>query len=430
MKSIPYGVTLAVAVIILAGCGRGSSGKTPTKDSGMQGMAVTDSEIAAVPVAKTAWTCPMHPEVIKDKPGTCPICGMDLERKETTAPHVKNIGLEDLVQPTNGFVVSSVATTVMRRDTVRPELAVFGTVGYDTRLQNTIAARVSGRIERLYVRYRYQHVQHGQRIMDIYSPELETGEQEYLYLLKNDPGNAAMIGAARQRLLLLGVNGAQLEQVARTGKASATLSVFSPYTGHIHEAGNTMPGGSLSGTAGIGMTEELPVKEGMYVEKGQPVFRVFNMDRGWVLLSLYPGQEALVRKGDPVEVVPETAPDKAFAGRVDLVEPVYRQGDWSLTVRIYFDNSRRDIPIGSAVKATIGPAGVTGNWLPKAAVLSLGMDKVVFVRQDSGFRAHQVVTGLESGHRVQILAGLSDHDLVAANAQFLMDSEDFVKVKN
>jgi membrane fusion protein, copper/silver efflux system len=423
-------MTLAVTLVMLASCGGGSSRQTSTADSGMRRMPMTDSEMEVVAAVKAVWTCPMHPEVMKDKPGICPICGMDLVTKEIAAPKGKGLNLEDLLQPANGFVVSAVATTLMRRDTVRPELKVLGIVAYDTRLQNTIAARVSGRIERLYVRFRYQHVHRGQRLMDIYSPELATGEQEYLYLLKNDPGNAAMIEAARQRLLLLGVNGAQLEQIVRTEQASPTLGVFSPYTGHIHEAGNPMPGGSLSVAAEAGMTAELPVKEGMYVEKGQSVFQVFNMDRGWVLLSLYPGQEALVRKGDPVEIVPETAPEKAFAGRVDLVEPAYRQGNRSLTARVYFDNSRRGIPIGSAVKATIRPAGVAGNWLPKEAVLSLGTDKVVFLRQDGGFRAHSVVAGLQSGDRMQILTGLSDRDSVAANAQFLMDSEDFVKVKN
>jgi Cu(I)/Ag(I) efflux system membrane fusion protein len=395
----------------------------------MKGMAMDSGRAAATP-AKEVWTCPMHPEVVKDKPGTCPICGMDLVKKETAAPKVRGIGLEDLLRPADGFVMSSVAVTSISRETVRPELAVLGTVGYDTRLQHTIAARVSGRIERLYVRYRYQHVHEGQRIMDLYSPELATGEQEYLYLLKNDPGNTAMIAAAHQRLVLLGVSEGQLSEAAGTGKASATLGVISPYTGHIHEAGNAMPGGSLNVAPGGGMTEELPVKEGMYVEKGQPVFQVFNMDRSWVLLSLFPGQGALVRKGDPVSVVPETAPDKAFTGRVDLVEPLYREGDRSLTVRVYFDNSSRMIPIGSAVKATIRPAPVAGSWLPKAAVLSLGLDRVVFLQVDGGFRTHKVVTGLSEGDRIQVLSGLSEADAVAANAQFLMDSEDFVKVSS
>jgi Cu(I)/Ag(I) efflux system membrane fusion protein len=320
--------------------------------------------------------------------------------------------------------------TAVRRDTVRPELAVLGTVGYDMRRVNTIAARVSGRIEKLYVHYRYQHVHAGQRIMDLYSPELATGEQELLFLLKNDAGNSAMIAAARQKLLLLGVGEEELESLERSGRPSAVLGVYSNYTGHIHEAGNTMPdaGGGVAVAGPLGMSEELPVKEGMYVEKGQTVFQVFNMDRSWVLLKVYPGDAGLVRKGDLVRVAPETAPDRTFDGKVDEVLPLYGKDEKAMTVRVYFDNSRRDIPIGSQVKATILAGAVGGNWLPSSAVVSLGSDRVVFLRVDGHFRARKVVTGMVSDTRVQVLSGVEPADSVAVNAQYLVDSEDFIKV--
>jgi len=316
---------------------------------------------------------------------------------------------------------AALPVTTMRRETIRPELRVLGSVGYDTRRMNTISARVSGRIERLYVHYRYQPVHEGQRIMDLYSPELETGERDLLFLLKNDPQNTALIDAARQRLLLLGVSSKQLSEVERRGVASPTLAVFSPYSGHIHDAGNAMPESSI--------TEELPIKEGMYVEKGQMIFQVFNMNRSWWLLKVFPGDAAIVRKGDPVQVVPETAPDKAFEGRVDEVLPLYGKDEKTLTVRVYFDNSMPDIPIGSQVKAVIQPDAVAGNWLPATAVLSLGMDRVVLLREAGSFRAHKVVTGLTYKEQVQVLSGLSPTDSVAGNAQFLIDSEDFIKVK-
>ena len=341
----------------------------------------------------------------------------------------KAIGLDVLLRPTDRFVVSSVPLTTMRPDTVQPQLVVLGTIGYDTRLTNTISARVSGRIERLYVRYRYQHIHKGEPLMDIYSPELETGEKEYLFLLKNDPENLVMIRAARQQLLLLGVGERQLDEVARTGRPLPVLTVYSSFSGHIHEAGNSMPEGDR-GMGGRTTTAELSVKEGMYVEKAQAVFQIFDVDQSWVLLSLFPGQEGLVHRGDPVEIVPETVPNKAFKGRVDLVEPLYRQGVRSMTVRVYFDNSRRDIPVGSAVKATIRPASVVGNWLPRDAVLSLGTHRVVFLQQKGGFRAHGVTTGMTEGQRILILSGLGAKDSVAANAQFLVDSEDFIKINN
>ena len=142
---------------------------------------------------KELWTCSMHPEIIRDKPGTCPICGMDLVKKVENSTAINDIQLNDLLQPTDRFVVSSIPVTTIKRSSELIEIDALGTVAYDTRLVNTISARVSGRIEKLYVKYRYQHVMKGERIMDIYSPELLTTEQELLFLIKNDPDNSSLI---------------------------------------------------------------------------------------------------------------------------------------------------------------------------------------------------------------------------------------------
>jgi len=419
------GLLVAAVTGLLPGCGSGSNGGHSGKDSEMKGMKMgSDSAMGGMKMEGDSSMAGMKMDEHQAMKG---MEGMSMLRSSPTAPKLKDIALDDLLRPTDQFVLSSLAVTTLQTDTLQPRLEVLGTIGYDTRLTNTISARVSGRIEKLYVKYRYQHIMKGDRIMDIYSPELQTGEQEYLFLLKNDPGNTTLIDASRQQLLLLGVGERQLAEVTRTGRPSPTLTVYSNYTGHIHDAGNTMPQGDRA-MGGGATTPDLPIKEGMYVEKGQTIFQVFGMQRGWALLNLYPGQEALVRKGDKVEVVPETAPDQAFTGRVDLVEPLYRQGQRQLTVRVNFDNATRDIPIGSAVKATIRTARVTGNWLPKDAVLSLGTRRVVFLRVDGGFRAHPVTTGITEGGRIQILSGLIDQDSVAVNAQFLVDSEDFIKV--
>jgi len=341
-----------------------------------------------------------------------------------------DIRLDDLLQPTDNFVVSSIPVTTLQNEKVSAEVKALGVVSYDTRRVNTISARVSGRIEKLYVHHRYQHIHKGARIMDIYSPELATGQQDLLFLLKNDPGNTAMIEAARQKLLLLGMSEGQLQEVIRTGRPSLTVAVYSNYSGHIHEAGNTMPdaGEPLLRTDVSATMGELPVKEGMYVEKGQTVFQLFNTDKSWVLLQLLP-EQAAVKVGDAVRVVPETAPDRDFRGSIDFIEPVFRKESKTLTARVYFDNSTLQIPIGSQVTATIFPGPVAGDWLPREAVLSLGMDQVVFVRADGGFKTHKIATGMMYRDRVQILSGLTASDSVASNAQYLMDSESFIRIK-
>jgi Cu(I)/Ag(I) efflux system membrane fusion protein len=380
---------------------------------------------------KEEWTCSMHPEIIRDKPGSCPICGMDLIKKVDNAVAINDIQLNDLLQPTDRFVVSSVQVTTLQRKEVPVEVDALGTVAYDTRLVNTISARVSGRIEKLYVKYRYQHIMKGQKIMDIYSPELLTTEQELLFLLKNDPSNASLINAAKQKLLLLGVSQSQLQQIIKSRKPSLTIAVYSNYSGHIHEAGNLMPGASNGEKMDLSrVTEELPVKEGMYVEKGQNIFQLYDVSRSWVLLNIFPEYLSLVKKGDAVRVIPETAPNKDFRAKIDFVEPFYRKENKTVTARVYFNNSQLQIPVGSQVKATIFSNNKEADWIPKDAVLSLGIDNVVFIKESGGFKAHKVGTGLTYQNLVQVISGLNSTDSIAANAQFLTDSESFIKTNN
>lgn len=381
---------------------------------------------------KQLWTCSMHPEIIRDHPGACPICGMDLVKKVDNAVAINNIQLNDLLQPTDRFVVSSIPITTIKKGSETVEVDALGTVAYDTRLVNTISARISGRIERLYVKYRYQHIMKGQKIMDIYSPELLTTEQELLFLLKNDPSNTSLLNAAKQKLLLLGVSETQLNQIISTKKPSLAISVYSNYSGHIHEAGNTMPEENIGGQRMdiSRITEELSIKEGMYVEKGQNVFQIYNVDRSWVLLNFFPEYLGLIKEGDAVMVIPETAPSKKFRAKINFIEPIYRKENKTLTARAYFDNSQMQIPVGSQVKAAIFVNTSESNWLPKDAVLSLGINKVVFIKVSGGFKAQKVEAGLTYNNQIQILSGLNATDSVAANAQFLTDSESFIKVNN
>lgn len=377
------------------------------------------------------YTCAMHPEIVKDKPGKCPICGMDLVKKETTMHMHDSIGLESLLKPTNEFVISSIPLITMQLKEEQIAIEALGNIAYDTRQVGSISSRVAGRIEKLYVRFRYQKVNKGQRIMDIYSPELMTAQQNLLFLLKNDPANTSFIQAAREKLVLLGMSKGQLQQVEQSGKPSLNITLFSNYSGHIHESANKDMNSEKGAMKDISLiTEELPLKEGMYIQKGQTIFSVYNPDHAWATLNIYAEHQALVKVGNTVRLIPETAPDKDFKAVIDFIEPYYRKSSKTQTARIYFDNSSLKIPIGSQVRASISGNTKNAYWLPSAAVVSLGMDKLVFQKSDGGFRAHKIYTGIIYKNHVQVLDGINPADSVAVNAQYLMDSESFIKVKN
>lgn len=374
------------------------------------------------------YTCPMHPQIIRNKSGDCPICGMKLVKKESSNAKRNDIHLESLLKPTNEFVVSTIPVTAMQEKNVAVEINALGSITYDTRYTNTISSRVSGRIEKLFVKFRYEHIHTGDAIMNIYSPELNTAQQNLIFLLKNDPANTNLINASKEKLSLLGMSSSQLNELMRTQKIAYTITVYSPYTGHVHEAGNMNSPGNASSIIDVSQpSEQLSLKEGMYVQKGQPIISVFSTERAWVLLNIYTNDQTLVKPGVAVTITPETAPDKAFKSTISFIEPFYRNGNKTLTARVSFNNANLQLPIGSQVKALISTGIKNKEWLPEDAVLSLGIDKIVFLKEDGGFRAHKIITGITNEDGVQVLSGLSATDKVAANAQYLMDSESFIK---
>ncbi len=380
---------------------------------------------------KQLYTCSMHPQIVRDAPGNCPICGMVLVKKVTDTKKITEIALESLLKPTNEFIVSAIPVIAIQKKAVQMEFKALGNIAYDTREVGSISSRVAGRIEKLYVRYRFQQINKGQHILDIYSPELLTAQQNLLFLLKNDAGNASFIQAAKDRLLLLGMSSQQMQQVIETGKAALAIAVYSSYNGHIHEA----PDGVGMNTETRGMkdialvTEELALKEGMYLQKGQTVFTVYNPARAWAILNIYGENQYLVKKGDVVKLVPETQANIELTARIDFIEPFYRKESKTLSARVYFNNSVLKIPIGSQVKAIIYGDNNEADWLPRDAVVSLGMDKIVFLKTDGGFKAQKINTGIIYKNDIRVLNGLAVADSVAVNAQYLMDSESFIKVK-
>ena len=373
------------------------------------------------------YTCSMHPQIIEHQPGNCPICGMKLVKKENAAREISKIDLSTLLQPVNEVVLSSIPVTTMQNSRQEINMAALGSLEYDTRFVKTIAARVGGRIEKLYVKYRYQIVHAGEQIMDIYSPELFTGEQNLLFLSKNDPGNTMLINAAKQKLLLLGITESQIETLMRTGEVRASITLYSNFTGIVQEAGNKM--NSLQPVTTTNETTELSIKEGMYLERGQPVFQVNNLNNLWARLNIFPGDEALVKVGTKVIIIPETDPGKKILSRISFLEPFYRDNSKTISARVYFNNSKLKLPVGSQVTATLMMTTPFSNWLPDEAVLTLGLTKIVFLKEGDVFKAHPVSTGYAANNLVQITAGLTKKDSVAANAQFLVDSEGFIKVK-
>jgi Cu(I)/Ag(I) efflux system membrane fusion protein len=444
-------LTLLAATALLAGCHGQAHGP--------------ESQAPAQPVASSAamqYTCPMHPQIVREAPGQCPICGMDLVPKVLNNAAAQASGsLSNVVQAPNATVVAAVATIRPRAEGSSPggltadTLTLPGLVEYDPRRSRAVAARFGGRIERLLIRYNYQPVRRGEKLLELYSPELVTAEQEYIFMLANDADNLPLVSGARRKLLLLGLTESQLRDLARTRRASYRVAVFSPFDGYAVEtpapnappapasdaaanaggmdaAGGGVPSPATSAPAASGSQSSLlTLTEGAYVATGQTLFQVMNTAQVWGIFQPTPPELARLRPGQRLRVVAEGTDLPPLTARLDLVEPEFRNGASSAAVRVYLPNAQGRLRRGQRLTARLVPdaaSALAGSfWLPRTAVVDLGTRQVAFVRRGATFVPVAVQVGQRTAAQVQVLHGLTGSEDVAANGQYLIDSEGFVQ---
>ncbi|MDX2172782.1 MAG: efflux RND transporter periplasmic adaptor subunit [Bacteroidota bacterium] len=373
------------------------------------------------------YTCPMHPEIIQDKPGICPKCKMDLVEMKGDESKSSETELDVLLKPTNEYVISQVKTVSIKRQTAPLTIQVTGKIDYDTREIATISSKVAGRIEKLYVKYLYQAVSKGQKLMDIYSKELVTEQENFIYILQNDPNNFKLIKTAEDRLTLQGLTPDQVKKIKTEKKAIEYISVYSSYSGHLHDLLGDKS--SDMSTMNKQQQKELLIREGMYVQKGQAVFNIYSTNKLWALLNVYSENQGSISKGQVVNLFVD---GKELSGsfKIDFIEPEIKPNQNTVTARVYLSNVNGSIKVGSNVKGTINTNEKTGYYVPATSVVDLGSNHVVFLKENNLFRAHKVLVGSVLNDMIEIVSGIQESDLIAENAQLLMDSESFIKTKN
>jgi membrane fusion protein, copper/silver efflux system len=366
------------------------------------------------------YTCPMHPEIRKNEPGKCPICNMKLVPAEE---HKDSVNVGRLLDPTNTYVVSDIEAIKPFTSSRQHSVEVHGIIAYDERLSNSVSARVDGRIEKLYVKYRFQAITAGQRLFDLYSPELQNEQQNFIFLLRNETPNSTIIESAKTKLKILGLTDSQVRMLESARQPINPVPYFSPYSGHLHIPSESAASVDMQ-TMQPGTAQDIiTIKEGMYVKKGQVVFQINSTTKVWGLLNVSLTEASSLKVGDPVEI---HLKKEKIPARIDFIEPALKKGQGFINVRVYLENKNETIKIGENISAILKASSDKNLFLPTSAVVSLGIRSVAFVKEGNRYKAREIHTGSRSGGYIEVIRGLDSTALVAKNASFLIDSESFV----
>ena len=386
------------------------------------------SNKTATSQSKVLYTCSMHPEIIRNEPGNCPICGMTLIKKANGTEAMDENSIENQLKPTNEYIVGYFETVSPIDSAISSEMKLPGFIAYNPNSAINIAAWVGGRIEKLYVNYKFQIIQKGQKLFEIYSPELLTEQQNYLFLLSQDAENIALISIAEKKLLLYGMTSLQVSELRKSKKTKPVISVYSSASGIISETEGTMTSNNTSMQSTQQFTETLGIKEGDYVQKGQIIFKLLDTKKVWGIFNVLQSYNKLIYINQPISIITETAENNSLKAKINFIETELDPNERTNRIRVYFNNTQ-NYPIGLRLTGLIKSKPISGTWLLKTAVVTTGNKQIVFLESGNNFKSKEIETGIEMNEFIQIIKGISSSAKVAKNAGYLIDSESFIKTE-
>jgi RND family efflux transporter MFP subunit len=364
------------------------------------------------------YTCGMHPQVIQNHPGNCPICGMKLTPvRKQAAPGSAATNPASNVSESSTIMVDpatvqnmNLRTGLVERGPLRRAVRTVGVVDFDETALTDVTTKFKGWVEKLYVDSTGQQVHRGDPLFDIYSPDLYSAQVEYL-LAMNQPTNLALTGAqalqasALSKLKFLDVPEEEIVQIKRDGQARKTLRINAPRDGIVVEK---------------------PVVQGQMVDAGMKLYRLADLGTVWVQSQVYEQDLPLVRLGQEATVSLAYLSDRKFRGRVTYIYPTVDEKTRTAKVRMEFHNPGYFLKPGMfatvELTAELSPSVVL---VPSAAVLRSGESNTVFVALGEGkFEPRAVALGLRTERdQYQVLSGLKEGERVVTSGQFMLDSE-------
>ncbi len=438
--------------------------------------AVHDHRAGGEEEEKQLWTCGMHPWIITEEPGQCPICGMDLTPKRDTGPASGETGerqvayWKDPSDPMGIYsdpaeapagahltpvyedaLIGGVSVTIdpvtrqnmgLRTATVEKgalsrSIRTYGHITYDETRIAQVSLKFNGWIEKLHVDFTGRRVEKGDPLFDIYSPELLAAQEEYMGARRGGGSRRSMIDSARRRLSYFDVAESEIRELERTGEVKKAITIRSPFTGIV--------------------TQKSAV-QGAFMKAGANLFTIADLSRVWVEAHIYEYELPWVAEGQEARMTLSFHPGRVYVGKVTYVYPYLQQKTRDVVARLEFENPDMDLKPymfadvrirtdgdaewtkgtertegtegkGDAMARGAGEPLRQGLIVPAEAVIRSGRRNIVFVERGEGkFTPREVGLGLRlDDNKVEVRSGLAPGEVVVTSGQFLLDSESKLK---
>lgn len=367
------------------------------------------------------YTCPMHPQIIQDHPGQCPICGMDLVLKsqsgdEQSDDHdITNLDLMEVKLSPSQQILANVQTETVKYMQFSGAMDFNGYIKINEKNTAHISTPVMGKIVKMYVNFEGQNVRAGQPVFELYSPDLVSTQKEYILALDNydrikqsmnefaTAQAKSLVDAARYRLKQWEMTSFQLDEIAKTREMMETIKVYSKYSGVI--------------------TKKYK-QEGHWPMAGEIIYDVANLSTVWVMANIYENDVQYIKNGQNVEITSGSYLGEVFSAKINFVEPIYDASSRTLLVRIDVSNRNGKLKPDMYVKVKISTFYSQNLAVPKNAVIRTGERDIVYVEKENGiYLPKNVQIGNEQDGYYEIISGLEEGDKVVSSGGFLIDSE-------
>lgn len=341
---------------------------------------------------KNVFVCPMHPEIISDIAGTCPICGMNLELKEVKSQ--LEINVSGQMQQALG-----VRTEIVKRKDLSKNISTFGEVKYNENNIYTLYPRIEGWIKNTIVKSIGDYVKKGDVLFYVYSPELVQAQEDFLVSLNSK--DEMLINLSKKRLFLLGFNEHEIKELTLTKQSKTNVPIFSEYNGYV---------------------TNIDIKNGAFISKQKELIKIVDLSSVWIIANIFPKDVKWLKNNSIGTISNESILN--IKSEINYIYPEINPVTRTWQVRFELKNNGEFKPQDYVNVNIEGKTIYDTIFIPTEALIQTEKEnRVIVQKDDSTFTVKSVTVGEYANNQVSIVKGLKEGEKVVVSGQFLIDSE-------